>query len=183
MLSRSKQITYEEFLIAEKNTDISLEFIDGKIYLLASLSVEHQRIVTRLSAKLSQYFEGTQCEHFVAPFDVILSNETETNKVQPDITVICDKDNLNENNYTGIPKIVIEVLSPSTAYKDYIFKMDLYMKFGIKEYWIVSPKNREIQAFTLENGMYGEPVNYSENKIIKSTVFSDMEINLENIFI
>lgn len=55
------------------------------------------------------------------------------------------------------------------------------MRFGVQEYWIVSPKNKGIQVFVLENGNYGEPTSYYD-EIIKSTVFNDMEINLENIF-
>ncbi len=61
--------------------------------------------------------------HFVAPFDVVLEDEEKTHKVQPDLTVICDKGGgLGEQNYNGVPTLVVEVLSPSTASNDFIKK-------------------------------------------------------------
>jgi Uma2 family endonuclease len=118
----------------------------------------------------------------LSPFDIILKNEKETNRVQPDISVICDKSGFNELNYVGIPSLMIEVLSPSTMSKDFIKKMDLYMRFGVQEYWIVSPKNKEIQIFVLEEGSYSEMISYKENDILESVLFNDLKINLKEIF-
>ncbi|KNF07691.1 hypothetical protein CLPU_13c00330 [Gottschalkia purinilytica] len=69
--------------------------------------------------------------NFVSPFDVVLCDGDNTNKVQqPDLTVIFNKDRLGENNYKGVPNLVVEILSPSTASIDYIDKMNLYRRFG-----------------------------------------------------
>lgn len=182
MFPLEKKITYEEFLEVDNKSNENLEFIDGKIYLLSAPSVNHQRIVTNLSAEFRNYFKGKECIHFVAPFDVVLNVKDKTHKVQPDLSVICDKKGLNEQNYNGIPELVVEVLSPSTASIDYIKKMDIYMNSGIKEYWIVSPRNNSIQIFSLkENKMYSEPIIYFKDTV-KSLIFEDLEIRLEDIF-
>ncbi|MEQ6358777.1 Uma2 family endonuclease [Thermoanaerobacter thermohydrosulfuricus] len=182
IMPKNKKITYEEFKEIDSKTDEMLEFINGEIYLLSAPSVAHQRILTNLSTEFGIYFRDKKCKHFVAPLDVILQNDQEKHKVQPDITVICDEKGLTENNYTGVPELVVEILSPSTASKDYIIKMDLYMRFGIKEYWIVSPKNQEIQIFSLQDGVYGEPINFSKDEVLKSVIFEDLTIDLKNIF-
>lgn len=186
MLASEQRMTYEEFLEVDKNKDDSLEFIDGEICLQAAPSVAHQTIVTNLSAEFRDYFKKNKgkCVHFVAPFDVVLSDDKEDkNRVQPDLTVICDKDGLGENNYKGTPTLVVEVLSPSTASVDYIKKMNLYMRFGVKEYWIISPKENFVQIFYLnENGQYKEPKIYLKNDVVKSEVFGDLEINLSDVF-
>lgn len=58
----------------------------------------------------------------------------------PDISVICDKIGLNDNNYVEVPTLIIEILSPSTAWIDISKKLELYQNFGVMEYWIISPK-------------------------------------------
>lgn len=183
MIPKEKEITYEEFLKVDVNSDDNLEFIDGKIYLLAAPSVEHQTVVTNLSTEFGIYFKSKKCRHFVAPFDVVLKDEEKTHKVQPDLTVICDKKGLGEQNYTGVPTLVVEVLSPSTASNDFIKKMGLYMKLGVKEYWIISPKNSIVHIFTLkEDRFYSEPTIYSKEDVVKSSTFEDLEIKLNDIF-
>lgn len=81
-----------------------------------------------------------------------------------------------------MPTLVVEVLSPSTASKDFIKKMDLYMRFGVREYWIVSPKNKTIQVFSLENSVYGEPLEYAARATVISSVFAGLEVSLDGLF-
>lgn len=184
MLAReNKKVTFEEFLKIDEKSDDMLEFIDGYIYNMASPSVVHQRIVLKISTSFSNYLNGKSCEPFVSPLDIFLKNEKETHRVQPDIGIICDKEGFNENNYIGPPSLVVEVLSPSTASKDLITKMNLYMKFGIKEYWIVFPNNKEIQIYNFENcQITQEPMTFKNNEILISNLFKDLKINLKEIF-
>jgi Uma2 family endonuclease len=183
LADENKKVTFEEFLKIDENTEDYLEYIDGYIYNMASPSVLHQRIVSNLSAELVIYFRGRKCESIVSPFDIFLKNEKETHRVQPDISVICDKSGFTENNYVGSPTLVIEVLSPSTSSKDLITKMNLYMRFGVKEYWIVSPKNKEIQIYNFEDcQLKQELTTFKNNEILESNVFSDLKISLKEIF-
>ncbi len=181
MLPNAQKITYEEFLKLDKGDDL-LEFIDGYIYSQASPSTRHQRILTNLSTEFGIYFKHKQCKHYLAPYDIVLKNNSETNRVQPDISVICDKSGFNENNYTGVPSLVVEILSPSTASKDYTVKLNLYMSFGVKEYWIVSPKNKSIQVFSLQDGTYGEPTIFGLESVLSSSLFPDLSLDLKDIF-
>lgn len=183
MTPQEKEISYKKFLEIDKKSNDNLEFIDGKIYLLSAPSVIHQIVVTNLSTELGNYFKGKECRHFVAPFDVVLKHEDKTHRVQPDLTVICDKEGLGEQNYIGVPTLVVEVLSPSTASNDFIKKMGLYMKVGVKEYWIISPQNKTVQIFNLnEDDFYSEPIIYSKEDIVKSVIFKDLIIKLSDIF-
>lgn len=183
LIPQSKKLTYEEFLEQTKDVERA-EFIDGDIYLLASPSPEHQRISFKLCLKLGNFFTNSQCEVFSAPLDVVFEcNETgEIQVVQPDIMVICDKSKFTTNSYKGIPNIIIEILSPSTTAKDTIKKMDLYMRYGVKEYWIVKPKSKIIEVYYLEDGVYTEPMAYSKDDIARSNIFEDLSIELKSIF-
>ena len=87
------------------------------------------------------------------------------------------KKGLGEQNYTGVPTLVVEVLSPSTASNDFIKKMGICMKVGVKEWWIISSKNNTVHIFTLkEDRVYSEPTIYSKedhSKINYSWGFRD----------
>ncbi|MBE6067090.1 MAG: Uma2 family endonuclease [Clostridium lundense] len=185
MLSQENKISFEEFLAIESKSDKFMEFIDGEVYLQASPSTAHQRISRKLSTMFDIYFSNKECEPFVAPYDIILRNDKEKlkNKVIPDLTVICDKSGLNESNYTGVPALIVEILSPSTAWVDISKKLELYQRFGVLEYWIISPKNCNVQIFNLnEAGFYGEPTVYYKDDMCKSSIFNDLNVSLREIF-
>ncbi len=185
MLPHTNNITYEEFLEIDKNNEEYLEYIDGQIYNQASPATMHQRISVNFTAEFRNYFKNKQCELFHAPFDVKLKNDKEEyiNKVIPDITVICDKHGLNDKNYIGVPTLIIEILSPSNQSHDLITKMNLYQRFGVKEYWIVNPKLFSIQIYALNDEELYEQVGvYKNNDVAVSSVFSDLSVNLDDIF-
>jgi Uma2 family endonuclease len=104
--------------------------------------------------------------------------------VQPDLMIICEKSNFTNTNYKGVPNLIIEILSPSTAARDTIKKMDLYMRFGVPEYWIVSPKNKTIMVYSFDNEInaYTEPTIYSKNDLVNSILFPELSIELKSIF-
>ena len=70
------------------------------------------------------------CEVYVAPFDVLITDENEThnckNIVQSDISVICDKNKLTDKSCTSAPDMIIEVVSPFNPANDYIRKLNIY---------------------------------------------------------
>lgn len=185
MLPEEKGLSFEQFLEIDSKSDNLMEFIDGKIYLQASPSTTHQRISRRLSTIFDIYFSDKECEPFVAPYDIILKNDAKAlkSKVIPDLSVICDKSGLNDKNYLGVPALIVEILSPSTAWIDISKKLELYQSFGVKEYWIVSPKNNNVQLFNLNDQVfYDEPTIYYKDEIVSSNIFNNLNVNLKDIF-
>lgn len=185
MIPQAEKITYEEFLEMDSNTDEYLEYIDGQVYNQASPSIKHQRVSRRLSTKLDLYFDGKNCEPFTAPIDIKLKKENEeyVQKVIPDLVVIYDKDGFKENMYEGVPSLIIEIVSPSNSHHDYIRKLNLYERFGVKEYWIVDPRFNSIQINALnEEGNYEIIGIYKGDEIAYSSIFDQLSIDLEYIF-
>lgn len=185
MIPKPQRYTYGEFLEITKD-EMRVEFIDGQIFYLSTPTLEHQRVILNIARKMAEYFESrnSSCEPIVAPFDVVIQKEDEEEKrVQPDIFVICGEKPFSENEYKGVPSLVVEVLSPSNSNHDYVKKMDLYSRFGVNEYWIVSPLNKSIEVFILnENGYYKEPILYTKDEVIRSNLFEDLSIELKLIF-
>ena len=94
----------------------------------------------------------------VAPYDVRLPQRGSTadpaiyTVVQPDICVICDPGKIEPRGCLGAPDLIIEVLSPGTAARDWKGKFDLYEEAGVGEYWIVAPLEQDISVFVRDAG-------------------------------
>lgn len=138
------QMTYEEFKNMNEEANNRYEYIDGEVYMLGSPNVYHQRLVSRFHIEIDRYLTGKPCDVFESPFDVTLlrrGNNKFTNIVQPDLLVICNwKEDTNESGrYTGIPRLLVEVLSPGNTVKEMFTKLDLYRDSGVDEYWVIDP--------------------------------------------
>ncbi len=157
------------------------ELIDGKIYYMAPPSRTHQRILLSLGRKIADYIESQngKCEVDIAPFAVFL-NEDEINYVEPDISVICDKDKLTEEGCEGAPDWIIEIVSPTSRPMDYNKKLFKYRTAGVREYWIVDPMKRQITVYNFEYDTFEE---YSFSDKVKAGIYDDFEIDFAGISI
>lgn len=128
------------------------ELIDGQLYDMAPPNRIHQKLVNRLSQTVTNYIDSKHgdCEVYPAPFAVFL-NEDDRNYVEPDISVICNKDRLNDKGCNGAPDWIIEIVSPSTERMDYGIKLFKYRSAGIREYWVVNPRTRTVNVYDFEN--------------------------------
>lgn len=190
-LTEPQVVTIDEYNKLRENSESRLEYIDGIVYMTPSPSTKHQRISSRLHAKLFNFLEGKECEVFPAPFDIELrtadddkANQTEKTKVViPDLSVICDKMKLGENKYVGSPELIIEIISPSNQAHDLVKKLNLYMQYGVKEYWIVNPLLNTVQIYVLnEEGQYHQVEVLKETGIACSEVLKGFSVNIEELF-
>jgi Uma2 family endonuclease len=178
-------ITIEEFYKMRESTEQLIEYVDGIVFMSPSPSTKHQRVSGRLHAQLFNFLEGKDCEVFHAPFDVELYREglEGTKIVIPDLSVICDKNGLMENKYVGVPTLIIEILSPSNQAHDLVFKLNLYMQYGVKEYWIVNPMLNIVQIYTLNReGQYQQADVLKEKGIAHSEILQGFSVDVEKLF-
>lgn len=182
-----KTYTYADYLTYDENERI--EIIEGRIYNMSPTpSRIHQEIIMEISYKIKSYIESNKgpCKVYPAPFDVILKyDDEETNSsqsvVQPDISVICDKNKLTDKGCTGSPDMIVEVVSPYNPSNDFVRKLNLYQQFKVKEYWIVNPIKKNILVYTLDDtGNYGMPDMYTFKDKIKVNIYDDLEIDFNS---
>lgn len=140
------------------------ELIDGKIYYMAPPSTRHQRLLNFINTEINIYIRENkgECEVFPAPFAVFL-NQDDENYVEPDISVICDKDKITDKGCNGTPDWIIEIVSPGNKPMDYFTKLFKYRTAGVREYWIVDPTKEMVTAYrfekeTMEQYSFGEDV-------------------------
>jgi Uma2 family endonuclease len=170
--------------------DETIEIIKGKVFRMSPApNLRHQRVSLNLTGVLYNYFKKQQCNLFVAPFDVRLTplKKDKNNKiytvVQPDLCVICDDDKLDEHGCIGSPDLIIEILSPGNTRKEMKDKFEVYQENGVREYWLVEPNNRAVFVYVLnEQGKYFGLQPFTEEDIMTSAIFPELEINLEEVF-
>ncbi|MBD2752775.1 Uma2 family endonuclease [Spirosoma validum] len=171
----------------------SVELIKGKLYRMSpgvdspAPKRKHQLAVSHLLVDISVYFGEKGCDVYTAPFDVRLPvrNERKPDQlhtvVQPDICVICDLSKLDDAGCLGAPDWIIEITSPRTAKQDFSEKFNLYQESGVREYWIVQPKEQTVNVYILEEGQY-VLVDVYESGDIPSCIFPDLLISHDRIF-
>ncbi len=132
--------------------DIRVELIDGEFYDMAAPSQLHQEMLGRLASIIMDHIDKNKgkCKVIMAPFDVKLE-ESRDNIVQPDISVICDREKLDGKRCNGAPDWVIEIASPGSVNLDYVKKLKLYQRAGVREYWIIDPEDESILVYGFES--------------------------------
>lgn len=183
-LDLTKQYSYSDYLKWQFQERV--ELIKGYILKMSPApSMVHQRISNNLSFELNNYFKRKPCDVFVAPFDVrlpIASSKKDTTVVQPDLCIICDESKLDARGCNGTPDLMVEIISTNNSKHDLHTKFNLYQEAGVKEYWIIEPNDKIILVYTLVNGEFIGLKPQVEGENIKSPLFPELEIALEDVF-
>ena len=170
--------TYADYLTWDD--DQRWEIIDGEAYAMTPAPlIRHQRISMNISSVMAAFFRGKSCIPFYAPTDVVFD---ETNVVQPDLMVVCDRSKITERCIEGAPDLIIEILSPSTNLRDRRLKKTLYERFGVKEYLIVDPAAETVDRYLLVDGRYGAPDIFNWDEPLPLHLFPDLTLDLWEVF-
>ena len=188
-------VTYQQFMEMTENSENRYELIDGEVFLLASPSFTHQRVLSNINDEFRSFFKKHEtCDAFVAPLDIELirqqikllreENEDDINIVQPDIMVLCNymKDINAKDKYMGTPSLVVEILSPSTASKDRIRKLGLYMESGVGECWIVDPKGKKVMIYAFKEREIEADDIFISGSRAESFIYPGLGVDVDDLF-
>lgn len=172
------------------------ELIDGELFWMDAPVRRHQEIVVKLLLQIGNFIDRNKgkCKLYPAPFAVHIKKD-ERNYVEPDISVICDKDKLDEKGCQGAPDWMIEIVSPSSKTMDYERKVKLYREAGAREYWIVDYETETVTVYDFEHGGNGGHVHgrneqaadayassrYAFSERIKVGIFEDLYLCLSEM--
>ncbi len=186
----NKRYTYKDYL--SWDDDKRWEIIEGKLYPLEfgddpknmspAPGRRHQEISRNLTRLIGNFLVGKTCEVFGAPFDVrFIEDDFSETVLQPDISVFCDATKLDDKGATGAPDWIIEIISPSTEFRDKTVKAFLYQKHGVKSYWLIDPTKESVATLQLmPDGRFDVPLEYKEGNV--PTMFDGFSISFEDIF-
>ena len=156
------------------------ELIDGNIYDMAPPSLRHQELLFSLARIIAEHIDSKNgtCKVILAPFAVFLDNDNKT-YVEPDISVICDKNKLNEHGCNGAPDFIIEIVSPSSRRMDYNIKNGKYAEAGVREYWIVDPEKKRTTVYRYEED--AAPMLFTFDQTITVGIYKDLKITISEL--
>lgn len=173
------------------------ELIGGKLVAMSPRpAFNHNRISENIDFIFRGYLRGKKCTPLGDGYDLYLD---ENNHFIPDFMIVCDRDKIQMDGVHGAPDLVVEVLSPSTAQNDRGHKKEVYAKYGVREYWIVSPDNKSVEIYLNENaelvfhkvytvvpGWMLEKMKDEERAEVvtrfRCSLYDDLELSLDDIF-
>ena len=183
-LDLTKTYSYADYLLWQFQDRV--ELIKGFILKMSPApSMVHQRISNNLTGCFYENMKRKPCNVFQAPFDVrlpIASAKKDSTVVQPDLCIICDASRLDSRGCKGTPDLMIEIISSSNSKHDVHTKFNLYQEAGVKEYWIIEPNDKIILVYTLVNSEFIGLKPQVEGENIKSPLFPELNIAIEDIF-
>lgn len=155
------------------------ELLDGEIYMMSPPNTSHQRLSMFLSLKIGSYIQKKQgkCEIFAAPFAVYL-NDDDYNYVEPDLSIICESNKIDKKGCHGAPDFVAEIVSTSSRQMDYLTKLFKYQQAGVREYWIVDPKDKSIIVYFFEKELIEK---YTFQNQVKVNIYEDLSIDFSEL--
>lgn len=140
------KVSVEEYLAIDRESlDVRYEYIDGTMYMLAGGTANHAVIMANITGLLYGLLRGKPCRVYSADMRVRVSK---TRYVYPDVSVSCDARDIGTTDIIEHPRLVIEVLSPSTRDYDRGSKFDYYQKCAsIQEYMLVDTQRRAVYVY------------------------------------
>jgi Uma2 family endonuclease len=149
-----RRYTVEEYFRMGSETGDKLEFRDGEIISMPGGSVNHSRIILNIGASLLPRLAGTPCEPFESSLNVRVARRTLY--THPDITVVCDGVELDPDNQFGEtvinPRVVFEVLSPSTERYDRVRKFAVYRRMkSLQQYVLVTQDEPMVETYHINS--------------------------------
>ena len=140
-------MTLEEYLEFEEQSRIRHEYIAGEIFAMTGVTKRHNRIAGRLYHAFASHLKASPCDAYMSDVRVRLQVNRDTHVYYPDVMVACGRDP-NEDRYVANPKLIVEVLSSSTAGVDRHEKRVAYREIAaLEEFVLVAQDSIEITVF------------------------------------
>ncbi len=186
MIAISQQppkMTFEEYLTWELNQDIRYEYINGKVFAMTGGTIPHNDLALNLYTALRLYLRSRGCRVNVS--DVKVQVSPNSVYFYPDLIVSCHPDDLNARKFIQNPKLIVEVLSPSTSNKDREEKFRYYLTIpSLQEYILIDSEKIYVERYCRGEGRMWLYYPYTTGDIITlSSIEFELPIELlyENV--
>ena len=179
-----KFVTVEEYLEMDRNSTERHEYYEGQVFLMVGASPAHNLITTNIAGELRQRLKGGDCKVYSNAQKI--SNKTGSSFFYPDIFVQCGKPVFYDDKQDVIvnPKLIIEVLSPSTKDYDRGQKFLKYQQTStLIDYILVSQEQPEIEhRYKQNNGIWALEIIDGLERVLKLNNI-EVEVPLSEIYL
>lgn len=172
------RLSEADYLEGEQDGQIRHELIDGIAYAMTGASDKHNKISGNVFAELRNVLKQRQspCTAYINDMKVKVQNDF----YYPDVMVVCDRQDHENDYYKTRPVIIIEVLSPATRRIDKTLKREAYSSLeSLQEYVLVEQDKAEIEVFTRQSGWQAAYYYLGDTIYFESI---DTSISVEDIY-
>lgn len=141
--------TLEEYLAFEEQSEEKHEYFAGNIYAMAGASPSHNLLCFNLGGLLFTGLRGSDCRGFTSDQKIWIESAGLT--TYPDLTIVCGQAQFDPEHPTLLtnPRLIIEVLSPSTMAYDRSEKWSFYQQLpSLMEYLLVWQDRPQIEQYS-----------------------------------
>jgi len=170
-------MTAKEFLQLPE-TNLPLQLLDGEVIEMNAPALPHQDIVGNIFVLFKLKAKELGGKAYVAPVDVYFD---EFNIPQPDVMWLAPDTQcqmIGTERLSGAPDLIAEVLSPTTAHVDRKKKFRLYEKYGVREYWLVEPRDLLVEVWQLQEGRFMLLDTYGVGETFTSSLIGSVDVAL-----
>lgn len=177
-----RHYSFEDYLeVEEQSREVKHEFVRGEIFAMAGGSVEHAALSQAFGALLTAHLKGGPCRAYSS--DLRIRIREAGVGTYADVSVICDpvaRDPGSPAHVTN-PRVVIEVLSPSTEDYDREEKRLYYQKLSsLEEYVLVSQDRRRVEVWRREGEHFTRSVHQAGDKAPLPSL--DFELDVDDLY-
>lgn len=178
-----QKMTVEEYLEWEDQQEMRHEYVNGEVFAMTGSTIPHNDLALNFYRNLYPHLRSTGCRMNVS--DVKLQVSFKSRYYYPDVIVSCDPQDLNSRTFIQNPKIIVEVLYPSTSAKDRDEKFTCYLKIPtLQEYILIDSQKIFVERYCRGEGRMWLYYSYTAGEIITlSSIGFDLPIALlyENV--
>lgn len=139
-------LSAEEYLALELQSSIKHEYLAGQLFAMAGASRRHSLITLAIASELRSRLGGGPCEVHAQDFKLRLEIDRADAFYYPDVMVSCGREGV-ENYYLRNPRLIIEVLSPTTEAVDRREKALNYRRIETLEEYVMVAQDRSEVTF------------------------------------
>lgn len=130
--------------------DVRAEWVDGEVILMSPMNDQHSDLNLWLCTLVRMFIE--EHELGVARFDFFVRFSGQRRRRAPDLLFLSEAraELLRPTYVDGAPDLVFEIISPDSQSRDRREKFEEYEKGGVREYWIIDPLSKTVEAYRLD---------------------------------
>ncbi|MDZ4764791.1 MAG: Uma2 family endonuclease [Chloroflexota bacterium] len=174
----ARDVSWEDFL-ANKNWE-HVEWVDGWVVKMAGIELSHDGLTGFLRLLFTAFLELTGIGGRIFQDPVLIRLKSIRAGRAPDLMLLLPENDAEyvHNYVRGAPDLIVEIVSPSSDKRDRVDKFREYEQAGVREYWILDPRFRELAFYQLDdNGEY-ERIAPDENGVYTSRVLPQFRLEV-----
>jgi len=154
------------------------ELIDGIAYTLSkTFKIKHQKFLSSIIFAFRKQLDDCKECDVLCNIDYKVSDDT---VLRPDIVLTCGE--TNKNYLTKAPKIVVEIISPSTAPRDEKYKFTIYEREKVIYYILVYPDDLKAKIYKLKGSTYDKEGDFLNEVYEFEGIQCSIKLDFDKVF-